>query len=82
MGGLRERERQIASPVVAVSVAVIAVAAVVFVVVVSVNGCVASAAAPEVHVLPGQGWRHRAIRDGEVFPRGQRQRRSNPKVVE
>ena len=58
--GLRERERQIASPVVAV--AVIAVTAVVFVVVVSVNGCVASASAPEVYVLPGQGWRRRAIR--------------------
>ena len=56
-GGLREGERQIAS---VVAVAVVAVAAaVVFVVVVDdgvdVNGCVASASAPVVHVLPGQG---------------------------
>ena len=33
-----------------------------------VNGCVASASAPVVHVLPGQGRRHRASRGGEVFP--------------
>ena len=56
-GGLRKRERQIAS---AVAVAVVAVAAaVVFVVVVddgvNVNGCIASASALVIHVLPGQG---------------------------
>ena len=33
-----------------------------------VNGCVASASAPVVHVLPGQGRRRRASRGGEVFP--------------
>jgi hypothetical protein len=33
-----------------------------------VNECVASASAPEVHVLPGQGRRRRASRDGGVFP--------------
>ena len=50
---LRERERQIAS-----AAAVVADAAVVVIVVVvdgGVNGCVASASAPEVHVLPGRG---------------------------
>ena len=55
-GGLSERERQIAS-----AVTIIAVAAVVFVVSVNdgidVNRCVASASAPVVHVLPGQGRR-------------------------
>jgi hypothetical protein len=75
-GGLRERERQIASAVAVV--AVVAVAAVVFVVVVDngvdVNGCVASASAPVVHVLPGQWRRRRTSRGGW--------RRSNPKVVE
>ena len=71
-GGLRERERQIASAVTIVAVvaiaavvavvaviAVIAIAAIIFVVVVNdsvdVNGCIASASAPVVHVLPGQG---------------------------
>ncbi len=48
-------KRQIAS-----AIAIVAVAAVVIVVVVingvGVNRCVASASAPEVHVLPGQGW--------------------------
>ena len=81
---LRERERQIPSAVVAVAVAV-AVAAVVVVVVViegvSVNGCVASASAPEVHVLPGQGRQCRASRGGGVFPRGRRRRWSDPMVV-
>jgi hypothetical protein len=81
LGGLRKRERQITS-----TIAVVAVTAVVFVVVfvvdVGVNGCVASASAPEVHVLPGQGWRHRASRGGKIFPRGQQWRQSNPKVVE
>ena len=51
---LRKRKRQIAS-----AVAVVTVAAVVVVVVVvngiGINGCVVSASAPEVHVLPGQG---------------------------
>ena len=78
---LRERERQIAS-----AIAVVAVAAIVVVVVVvdgvGVNGCVASASAPEVHILPGQGRRRRASRDGRVFPQGRRRRRSNPMVVE
>ena len=61
-GGLRKGERQIASAAgVTVAVIVVAVAAaVVFLVVVDdgvdVNGCVASASAPVVHVLPGQGW--------------------------
>jgi hypothetical protein len=81
LSGQRERERQITS-----TNAVVAVTAVVFAVVVvvdvGVNGCVASASAPEVHVLPGQGWRRRASRGGKVFPRGQRWRQSNPKVVE
>ncbi len=78
---LREREHQIAS-----TVAVVAVAAVVVVVVVvdgvGVNGCVTSASVPEVHVLPGQGQQRRASRGGGVFPRGRRQRRSDPTVVE
>ena len=81
LSGLRERERQITS-----TIAVVAVTAVVFVVVVvddvGINGCVTSASAPEVHVFPGQGWRRRASRGGKVFPRGQRWRQSNPKVVE
>ena len=78
-GGLRKHERQIAS-----AVTVVAVAAVVFVVIfddgVNVNGCVASASAPVVHILPGQGRQRRASRGGEVFPRGQRRHRSNPNV--
>jgi hypothetical protein len=79
---LRERERQIASAVVAVAVAVAAVVVVVVVIDgVSVNGCVASASAPEVHVLPGQGRQCRASRGGGVFPRGRRRRRSDPMVV-
>ena len=53
---LREREHQIASAVVVVAVAVAAVVVVVVVIDgVGINGCVASASAPEVHVLPGQG---------------------------
>jgi hypothetical protein len=80
LGGLRERERQISS-----AIAVIAVAAVVFVVVVDdgvdVNGCIVSASAPVVHVLPGQGRQRRASRGGKVFPRGQRRRQSNPNRV-
>jgi hypothetical protein len=83
---LRERERQIASAVAVVAVVAVAVAAVVVVVVVvdgvDVNGCVASASAPEVHVLPGQGRQRRASRGGGVFPRGRRRRRSDPMVVE
>ena len=79
LGGLRKRERQIAS-----AVAVVAVVAVVFKVIfddgVDVNGCVASTSAPVVHVLPGQGRRRRASRGGEVFLRGQWRRGSNPKV--
>ena len=63
-----------------------AIAAVVIVVVVvndvGVNGCVASASAPEVHVLPSQGRRRRASGGGGVFPRGRRRRRSDPTVVE
>jgi hypothetical protein len=78
---LRERERQIAS-----AVAVVAVAAIVVVVVVvdgvGVNGCIAFASAPEVHILPGQGRRRRASRGGGVFPRGRRRRWSDPTVVE
>jgi hypothetical protein len=77
---LGERERQIAS-----AVAVVAVAAVVVVVVivdgVGVNGCVASASAPEVHVLPGQGRQCCTSRGGGVFPRGRRWRWSDPTVV-
>jgi hypothetical protein len=53
-GGLRKRERQIAS-----AVAVVAVVAVVFKVIfddgVNVNRCVASASAPVVHILPARG---------------------------
>jgi hypothetical protein len=87
-GGLRERERQIASAIAIVAVvavaAVAAAATIIFVVVVNdgvdVNGWVASASAPVVHVLPGQGWRRRASRGGKVFPRGQRWHRSNPNV--
>ena len=79
LGGLRKRERQIAS-----AVAVVAVVAVVFKVIfddgVDVNGCVASASAPVVHILPGQGRQCCASRGGKVFPRGQRRRRSNPNV--
>ena len=74
---LRERERQIASAV-AVAVAVAAAG----VVVVSVNGCIASASAPEVHVLPGQGQQRCASCGSEVFPRGRRRRLSDPMVVE
>ncbi len=78
-GGLHKRERQIPS-----AIAVVAVAAVIFVVVfddgIDVNGCVASASAPVVHILLGQGRRRRASRGGEVFPRGQRRRRSDPNV--
>ncbi len=76
-----KRKRQIAS-----AVAVLVVAAIVVVVVVvnniDINGCVASASVPEVHVLPGQRWRCCASRGGRVFPRGQRRRRSNPIVIE
>ncbi len=78
---LRERECQIAS-----AVAVVAVAAVVVIVVVvngvNIDGCIASASAPEVHVLPGQGRQRGASRGGRVFPWGRRRRRSNPTVVE
>ncbi len=78
---LRERERQIAY-----AIAVVAVAAVIVVVIVvnsvSINGCVASASAPEVHVLPDQGQRRCASLGGGVFPRGRRRRPSNPTVVE
>ncbi len=78
---LRKHERQIAS-----AVAVVTVAAIVVVVVVvdgvGVNNCVASASAPEVHVLPGQGRQRRASRGGVVFPRGRRRRWSDPTVVE
>jgi hypothetical protein len=77
---LRERERQIAS-----AVAVVAVAAIIIVVLVvngvGINGCVASASAPEVHVLPGQGRRRCASRGDGVFPRGWKQLWSDPTVV-
>ena len=67
-GGLRERKLQIVS-----AVAIVMEAVVVFVVVfddgVAVNGCVASASAPVVHILPGQGQQRRTSRGGEVFPR-------------
>jgi hypothetical protein len=80
---LRKREHQIAS---AVAVVAVAIAAVVIVVVVvdgvGVNGCVASASAPEVHVLPSQGRQRRASRGGGVFPRGRQWRWSDPMVVE
>ena len=80
---LRKRKRQIAS---AIAVVAIAVATVVVVVVVNngigVNGCVASAPALEVHVLPGQGRRRCASRGGGVFPWGRRRRGSDPMVIE
>ncbi len=79
-GGLRERQRQIASAVVVVAVAAVVVYVVIVDDGVDVNGCVASTSAPVVHVLPGQGRRRRASRGGEVFLRGQWRRGSNPKV--
>ena len=81
----RERERQIASAFAVVAVVVVAVAVVIVVVIVDgigVNKCVASASVPEVHVLPGQGRQRRTSRGGGVFPRGRRQRWSDPTVVE
>jgi hypothetical protein len=58
---LRECERQIVS-----TVAIVVVTAIFVVVLIidgfGVNGCVASASAPEVHVLPGQGQQRRASR--------------------
>ena len=91
----REREHQFASAfavvavavvaVVVVAVVVVAVAVVIVVVIVDgigVNKCVASASVPEVHVLPGQGRQRRTSRGGGVFPRGRRQRWSDPTVVE
>ena len=88
--GEREREHQFASAFAVVAVAVVAVVvvavAVVIVVVIvdgiGVNKCVASASVPEVHVLPGQGRQRRTSRGGGVFPRGRRQRWSDPTVVE
>jgi hypothetical protein len=79
---LRECERQIAS-----TAAIVFVTTIFIVVLVAdgigVNGCVASASAPEVHVLPGPGQRRRASRGGGVFTCwGQRRRRSDPTVVE
>jgi len=82
---LHERERQIASAVAVVAVAdvvVVVVVVIVIVVVGGVNGCIASASAPEVHTMPGQGRRCHASRGGRVFPRGGRRHRSNPTVVE
>jgi hypothetical protein len=81
----RERERQIASAFAVVAVVVVASAVVIVVVIVNgigVNKCVASASVPEVHVLPGQGRQCRTSRGGGVFPRGRRQRWSDPTVVE
>ncbi len=68
---LRECKRQIAS---VVAIAAIAAATVAVVVAdgVGINGCVPSASAPEVHVLPGRGWQRCARGSCGVFPRGRR----------
>jgi hypothetical protein len=73
---LHKYERQIASTVAIAAVATLAVA--VFIVDgVGVNGCVPSASAPEVHVLPGRGRQRRARGGCRVFPRGRRRPRNN-----
>jgi hypothetical protein len=73
---LRKYERQIASTIAIAAVPAVAVAVVV-VNGVGINGCIPSASAPEVHVLPGRGRRHRAHGGCGVFPQGQRRRQND-----